>query len=177
MHIVDIFIALLLILNAVFGYRSGLIRSVASLIGLAAGIAIAGWNYTRFDVYVAPIIHNEALRAAVSFIVIALVVMVVFGLIGLLLKKVIHGIGLGWLDSLLGLCFGLLRGALVVTLCIGILLAFYPDSSWLESSRLAGYFLRSVDVTIQMQPGELRKRTERGLEILRKDSKQLLHPK
>jgi membrane protein required for colicin V production len=175
MHIVDIFIVILLVLNAALGFRSGLIQSIASLIGLLAGIAIASWNYTRVEVYVAGLFHDEAVTAVISFVLVVLVVMLIAGLIGLLLRKMIQGIGLGWLDRILGLIFGLLRGALLVVLFIAVLAAFFPDTLWFEHSDLAGYFMRSVDVTIQMQPGALRDRTRKGLEYLRKNSKQLLH--
>lgn len=175
MHVIDIVIVILLVLNAALGFRSGLIRSIASLVGLFVGIAVASWNYPRFENYFAPVFHTEPMMAVASFIVIVLVVMIVAGLIGLLLRKMIQGIGLGWLDRILGLLFGLLRGALVVVLFIAVLAAFFPDTLWFEHSDLAGYFMRSVDVTIQMQPGELRDRTRKGLEYLRKNSKQLLH--
>jgi membrane protein required for colicin V production len=175
MHIVDILIVILLVVNAALGFRSGLIQSIASLVGLFAGIAIASWNYGRFEIYLSGVFHTEAMMGVVSFILIVLIVMLVAGLIGLLLRKMIQGIGLGWLDRILGLIFGLLRGALFVVLFIAVLAAFFPDTLWFENSDLAGYFMRSVDVTIQMQPGELRDRTRKGLEYLRKNSKQLLH--
>jgi len=94
----------------------------------------------------------------------------------LLLKKLIHGVGLGWLDRLAGLAFGLLRGALLVTLCIVALAAFFPDTRWLGDAQLAKYFLGTVHLTTQMTPQDLKHRILEGLRVLRKDSPAWLHP-
>lgn len=177
MNVVDIVIVLLVLLSAIQGYRAGLIQSVFSLLGLIAGIAVASWNYTRFVGNLKPALRSEALSAAVSFALIALLVMIVAGLIGMLLKKVIHGVGLGWLDRLTGLAFGLLRGAVLVTLCIVTLAAFFPDTRWLGDAQLAKYFLGAAHMTTWMSPEELKKRILDGLHVLEKDSPTWLHPK
>ncbi len=177
MNVVDIAILLLVIFSAVQGFRSGLIRSVFSLLGLIAGIAVANWHYMRFVNDLMPWLHSKALAEAVSFCLVALSVMLVAGLLGLLLKGVIHGIGLGWLDKLAGLAFGLLRGALLVTLCIVSLAAFFPDTRWLGDAQLAKYFLGTAHLTTRISPEELKHRILEGLQVLKKDSPNWLHLK
>ncbi len=177
MNVVDIVIVLLLVLSAIQGFRTGLIQSIASLVGLIAGIAIASWNYARFIGRLEPILRSEALSAAVSFALIALLVMIAAGLIGMVIKKVVHGVGLGGLDRLAGLVFGLLRGALLVTLCVVTLAAFFPDSRWLGDAQLARYFLGSAHLTTHITPSELKHRILEGLKVLEKDSPKWLHPK
>jgi membrane protein required for colicin V production len=177
MNVVDIAIVLLLVLSAVFGFRSGLIQSVASLVGLIAGIAIAGWNFPRLADWLVPYIHSVPLSEALAFCLIAIFVMVLAGLIGIVLKKVIHGIGLGWLDKFLGLIFGALRGGLLVVLCIVTLAAFFPTTQWLGDSQLGKYFLSSAQVTSYMSPDELKRRILDGLRVLEQDSPKWLHRK
>ena len=177
MNVVDIVILLLLVLSAIQGYRSGLIQSVVSLLGLIAGIAIASWHYKQFAIEFTPHAQSKSLAEAIWFCVIALVVMILAGVLGLLLKSLIHGVGLGGLDKVLGLLFGLLRGAVLVTLCIVTLAAFYPDTRWLEDAQLSRYFLGSAHLTTRMTADELKGRILHGLHVLEKDAPTWLHPK
>jgi membrane protein required for colicin V production len=177
MNVVDIVILLLLVLSAILGFRSGLIQCVFSLAGLIAGIAIASWNYKHFAPELAPTVHSMALAEAICFSLIALAVMLVAGLLGMLIKGLVHGIGLAWLDKSLGLIFGLLRGAVLVTLCIVILAAFYPDTSFLGKAALSRYFLGSAHLTTHMTPRELKDRIVYGLHVLEKDAPSWLEPK
>jgi len=177
MNIVDIVILLLLVLSAILGYRSGLVQCVMSLVGLIAGIAIASWQYKRFGAELAPTVQSRALADAIWFCIIAIAVMLVASLLGMLLKGVVHGIGLGWLDKGLGLLFGFLRGALLATLCIVVLAAFFPDTRWLGDAQLSRYFLGSVHLTARMTPKELKEKIQNGLKVLEQDAPEWLHPK
>jgi membrane protein required for colicin V production len=177
MNMVDVSIVLLLALSAVLGFRSGLIQSVFSLLGLIAGIAIASWNYKRLADELYPLTNDKSLSEAIWFCLLALAVMLVGVLIGLLVKKLIHGIGLAWLDRVTGLIFGLLRGALLVVLCIVTLVAFFPETKWLGDARLAKYFLGTAHLTTQMTPADLKEKIQSGLRVLEKDSPEWLKKK
>ncbi len=141
MNVVDIGILLLLLISGALGYRSGLIQSVFSLAGLLAGLVIASWNYKRFGDELYPLLHDKTISEAIWFCLLTLAVTIAVGIIGLVLKKLIHGVGLGWLDRIVGLFFGLVRGALLVTIVIVIMAAFFPDTRWMTDSRVARYFL------------------------------------
>jgi uncharacterized membrane protein required for colicin V production len=97
--------------------------------------------------------------------------------LGMLIKGLVHGVGLGWLDRALGLIFGLLRGAVLATLCILILAAFFPDTRWLGDAQLSKYFLGSADLTIRMTPDELANKIQYGLGVLKQDTPNWLRPK
>ena len=56
------------------------------------------------------VIHSEGVADVVAFLLIALGVMLIIGLIGRAISKVAHTAGLGGLDSLLGAIFGVIRG-------------------------------------------------------------------
>jgi len=72
---------------------------------------------------------------------------------------------------------GLLRGALLVVLCIVTLAAFFPDTRWLGDARLAKYFLGTAHLTTQMTPSELKEKIMGGLRVLEKDSPEWLKQK
>jgi membrane protein required for colicin V production len=177
MNLVDIAILLLAVLSAIQGFRSGLIQSFFSLLGLIAGIAVASWHYKRFAYELAPMIHSLPLAQAIWFCLIALAVMLVAGVIGMLVKGLVHGIGLAWLDQLAGLIFGLLRGVVLATLCIVVLAAFFPDTRWLGDAQLAKYFLGTAHMTMRMTPEELKVKILDGLQVMESDAPEWLHPK
>ena len=173
----DIAIVLLLIFSAAIGFTTGLIRSVASLLGLVAGIAYASWNYLQVASRLMPYIHGVPLSQAIAFCLLTLLVTIVFSMIGLVIKKLVHGVGLGWLDRLMGLVFGFLQGALLVTLCLVTIAAFFPATQWIGNTQLTKYFLGSVHLTTQMTPHDLKVRILDGLQILERKSPGWLHPR
>ena len=126
------------------GLSQGFFRSVCSLCGLFFGLILAAWNYARVAAVLMPMIRVESIADAVGFLLIALLVMVVANLIGALLSKAIRGIGLGCLDRLAGGAFGLLQGALLITLCILAIVAFFPEAHWLAEATLPKFFFGAV---------------------------------
>ena len=170
MNVVDIAIVLMLVLSAVLGFRSGIIQSLFSLAGLIAGIAIASWNYEHFAHELAPMVHSQAVADAIWFCLLVLGVMLVAAVLGMLVRGLIHGVGLGWLDKLAGFLFGLLRGAVLATLVIVVLAAFFPDTRWLGQAQLSRYFLGSAHLTTQMTPEDLKLKVQLGLRTLEKDA-------
>ena len=80
--------------------------------------SLAAWNYGRIAVSAqAPRAQSKRSRTAIGFLLIAVVVMVLAGILGVLLSKAFQKVGLGCLDSLAGAIFGFFQGALLVTVC------------------------------------------------------------
>jgi membrane protein required for colicin V production len=176
MMLEDWLIVIVLVLSVLGGVSQGFFRSVFSLGGLVIGLAVAAWNYGRIAALLTPFIKVEAIADAVGFIVIALVVMAIAGLAGTVLHKTFHKIGLGCLDRLAGAGFGLLQGALLVTLCILVAVAFFPQAHWLVEARLPRLFFGACHLSTNWTPAELTDRIRRGLTLLEQDSPWWLHP-
>ena len=102
--------------------------------------------------------------------------MIVAGVVGRILNRTAHTIGLGWLDRLVGAAFGFLKGCIVVTLGVMALAAFYPQSGWLDHSRLAPYFLSAAHTTTAVTPAELGERIREGVKIIRDAQPDWLKP-
>jgi membrane protein required for colicin V production len=172
--LVDIVIVLLVPLSAVAGFSSGVIRAVFSLAGLIIGIAYASRNYLRFAHEWTPLVHNPALQEAIWFCLLTIAVMLLFSLVGWLVRKIVASVGLSWLDRLVGLAFGFVRGAVLVSVAIVTLAAFYPDTTWLKDSQAAKYFFDVTDLTIKVTPESLKQRVLDGLHAVERNSKQWL---
>jgi len=176
MTLVDWIIVVILALAVASGFAQGFFRSVCALGGLFLGLVIAAWNYARVAAFFRPLLRIDAVADAISFILIAVIVMAIAGIVGKVLSKTLHHMGLGFLDRLAGAAFGLLQGALMITLIILVAIAFFPQAHWLADSQLPRRFFGACHLTTHMTPAELAERVRDGLRLLEQESPQWMHP-
>jgi membrane protein required for colicin V production len=176
MAIVDWVIAAIVILAVLGAAKNGFFVEAFSLGGVVLGLLIASWNYQRLMPSLMQMIHRPAIAETIAFLVIALSIMVIAGVVGRLLHRTARSIGLGWLDRLVGAAFGFLKGCIVVTLGVMALAAFYPESGWLDHSRLAPYFLSAAHTTTAVTPQQLGERIRDGVKIIRDAQPDWLKP-
>jgi membrane protein required for colicin V production len=158
------------------GLSQGFFRSVCSLGGLFLGLVLAAWNYATVAALVKPLVRIEPVADTIGFLLIAILVMGIAGIVGNTLSKTIHGIGLGCLDRLAGAAFGFFQGALLVTLCILVTLAFFPKAHWLAEGKLPKLFFGACHLSTHMSPTDLAERVRQGLKTLEEESPRWLHP-
>jgi membrane protein required for colicin V production len=173
---VDWAIVIVLVLAVVEGLRHGFFRSVFSLAGLVLGLALAAWNYAAVAPLLLPLTRVQPLANAIAFLLIAFLVMGMACIVGVVLSKVFHQIGLGCLDRLGGGAFGLLQGVLMVTLGILVAVAFFPTAHWLSESKLPRLFFGACHLSTHVTPNELAQRVRQGLKMLEDETPVWLHP-
>jgi membrane protein required for colicin V production len=176
MAVVDWIIAAILVLSVIGAAKNGFFVEAFSLAGVVLGLLVASWNFQRLMPWIVQVIHTPAIAEAIAFLAIALAIMVVAGLVGRVLHRTVHSIGLGWLDRLVGAAFGFLKGCVVVTLGVMALAAFFPQCGWLDHSHLAPYFLSAAHTTTAVTPAELGERIRDGVKILRDAQPDWLKP-
>jgi membrane protein required for colicin V production len=176
MTMVDWIIVAILAGSVLAGIAQGFLRSVFALGGLILGLVIAAWNYERISAVIFSVAHNQEISNAIAFLVIALVVMAVAALLGSLLSKALHKIGLGCLDRLAGALFGFFQGVLLVTVCILVTVAFFPDSGWLTQAKLPRYFFAACHLSTHVSPDSLAKLVRDDLHHLEQESPTWMHP-
>ena len=103
-------------------------------------------------------------------------VMAVTGVLGSLLARTMHNIGLGCLDRIAGGIFGFFQGVLLVTLAILVTVAFYPQAHWLVEAKLPRHFFAACHLSTHMSPEQLAKRVRAGLRTLEGETPVWLHP-
>ena len=121
MAIVDWVILIVLILSVLSAAKTGLIGEVFSLAGLIIGLLLASWDYQKLTPWMAQWIHSPKVDEALSFILIALAVMIVAGIAGRIVRWSVKSIGLGWADRLAGAAFGLVKGCALVTIAVMVI--------------------------------------------------------
>src|SRR4051812_19820621 len=172
---VDWIIVIILAGSVLAGLARGFFRSVFSLLGLIAGVALASWNYWRVAGFLKRFIHSIEIADAVGFAIIALLVMAVAAILGSLLAKFFEKVGLGCIDRFAGALFGFLQGLIFVTLCILVTVAFFPQTAWLTEARLPRYFFGALHVSIQVTPSRLGERVRKELNTLETKSQQWIN--
>ena len=156
------------------GIARGFFRSAFSLAGLVLGLTLAAWNYWRLASLLKMMIHSVELADAISFIVIALLVMAVAAILGSLLAKFFEKVGLGCLDRLAGGLFGFVEGLVFVMVAILVTVAFFPQTVWLTEARLPRYFFGALHVSIRVTPSRLSERVSKELQTLESETENLI---
>lgn len=176
MTIEDWLIVIVMVLAVLGGAKQGFFRVVCSLGGLILGLLLAAWNYSRIAVLVIPLVRVVEVADAIGFIVIALLVMAVAGIAGVILHKTLHQIGLGCLDTIGGAVLGFVQGVVLVTLCILVAVAFFPQAEWLLNAKLPHLFFGFCHFSTHMSPAELAERVHKGLRLIQEETPLWMHP-
>ena len=173
---VDWAILVVLIAATLGGMAQGFFRSFFGLGGLFLGLVLAIWNYRYVGRLFIQIVHVEAIANAIGFLLIAILVMLIAGLLGGILEKTFRWVGLGCLDTLLGAVFGFLQGALMVMIFVLVTIAFFPGTGWLADARFPQVFFEACHVSMDMSPKELSDKVQDSLKKLKRESPAWMHP-
>ena len=142
---IDIALGGALIISALVGLMRGFLKEILSLI--AWGVAL----------YAAWILAEPVAKIGVLFLI---------GIVNLLISQVLKATGLGFLDRLLGLILGTVRGVLIGALVVFALkfMVGTPDklAMWKES-QLAPYFESMATWGYQQLPADAHKWIENNL--------------
>lgn len=154
MNWLDIVMLVIVGLSVFTGLKNGLIKTVFSLVGMIIGIFIAG-SYYKELAGVLTFIPNEDIAGAVAFIIIMGVVALIANLLGLIVKKIVHSVMLGWADHLGGAVAGFFSGAISIAALLTLWVKFtngIPDP--VEASRFANILLDKFPIVLGMLPDE-----------------------
>lgn len=159
-------------LSTAVAISQGFFLEVFSLAGVIVGFLLASWDYHLVSSHLG-FINPPWVADITGFMIIFLVIVILAGTIGRIASWGMKQAGLRVIDRALGGAFGLLRGALVVTVIVMATAAFAPQSQWLVKSNFAPYFLVAGRAASWLTPGEVRNRVRDGVELLRKGKSQV----
>jgi membrane protein required for colicin V production len=166
MNIADWIILIVILLSIMGAIKDGFFHELISLAGVVVGYLLAVWNYPRGAALWSRFLHSRGAAEMAGFLTIFLAVVLVAAVVAALVRRALREVGLSWFDRLLGIPFGLIRGALVVAIGLVVWATFSPGSSTLANSRYSPYLLSVGRGIIWAAPGEIRTRFWSGLEKL-----------
>ena len=117
----------------------GFAREALSLAGWVAAFILSNLYAGRLSTLAVDLIENESARYVAAFAVLFVGVLLVFNLLGVLVKHLIRLTGLSLLDRVLGTVFGFARGIIVLLVVMFIARQVLPPESQqaLRQSQLA----------------------------------------
>jgi membrane protein required for colicin V production len=176
MALIDWLIVVVVLVSVLSAAKNGFFLEIFSLAGALVGLVLASWNYQRLLPWITRWIHSLPAAEALSFLLIALGVMLLAGLLGRVIRWSVHSIGLGWADRFLGALFGFVKGFVLVTIAVLVIAAFFPQESWFRNSRFAPCFLTAAHKVSITAPHGLERRIRVGVGTLRRSEPGWLKP-
>lgn len=137
----DVVLAIVLLLSAAAGLRSGLARVVVGLIATLVGFVAAFSFYRILAATLLPYVHSLVAADMLAFFAILFGVLLLGSAVAAILSRLLSWIGLSWFNHFLGGVAGLVRGILLIAMVADALIAFAPSPApeFLNQSRLLPY--------------------------------------
>lgn len=136
----------------------GVMREIAALAGWVAALILSGM-FAQDVAQWLPGTLSHLLRTIIAYIAIFLGALLLSGVAGLLLAKLLRAAGLGFTDRAVGALFGLLRGAVIVF--VGVMFAgltSLPAEPFWREAALSGPVETAVLVAKPALPRDLAER-------------------
>ncbi len=157
MNWLDVLIIITVVLAAFSGWRTGIVRSALMLAGIVVGIVLGGQLGGRVGEGLGQLGAPGGSRL-LGFAVVFIFCVVASYVVGILARKVISTLLLGWIDSLGGLALGLVTSALGWTALI--VAAGSTQLPWatdvVQSSGVASALANRGSIVLAMLPGQYR---------------------
>ncbi len=129
MNAFDILIVVVVSYGLIRGLFRGLVKEVASVLGVIGGFFAAYLYYETLAGWLSGLISNGGYRNILAFMILFCAVLIVVNVVAIVLKYLLNLIFLGWLDRLGGVGFGLVKGVLIVSVIFMALTAFLPKGA------------------------------------------------
>ncbi|TLD80549.1 CvpA family protein [Helicobacter sp. MIT 05-5293] len=118
---IDIGILVVLILLSIKGIWQGIIRGLASFLGILLGIFFASRYYTSMGDWFARTLYDfntPEINALIGFLITITLIWAIFLLLGEFLFRILRFTPLGVLDGALGLIFGFCKAFLIISIIV-----------------------------------------------------------
>lgn len=140
MNIFDIIIVVVLSFCLIRGFLIGMVRQISSIVGVLAGFLAAIRYYPLLTGYLKEWIDTPGYRDIAAFMILFCIVFIVVILLAWIIHYLMKVSKIGWVDRVLGVIFGAVKAALVVSILLVALTTFLPPGTGVvQQSRLARY--------------------------------------
>ena len=157
MNTLDIVFCVILGFLGLRGIFRGLVKEVASILGLILGFVLANVFHGELAPLLEKPLGGPGLANLVAYLGIFLGTVAVVFLTAALIRKILKLIMLGWLDSIGGGLLGFFKGALLCSIIVLALTAFLPSKATiLTESQLVPYVNMFNTMLAETLPKDMR---------------------
>lgn len=144
MSYLDLFFGMAIAWGAYSGFSKGLIKELASILGVIIGVLLAKNYYPYLDIKLKPIFESEAgFISILSAILIFLLTIMVFKIIAKFLTKFLKIIALGLLNRIIGSVFGIFKTVLLLCVLVFIFSNINNVTGIIKAEKLSQSFFYS----------------------------------
>ncbi len=129
MSYLDAILGLLVIGFAIQGWRAGLIHESLTLLGFFVGLLAGGRYNEAASVLFIPWLHTRNAASLAAFLAILFGTWAIVLILGALLREMLQGMRLGWIDGLGGILFGAAKGLFMAEVIVLVMMALPGDSA------------------------------------------------
>ena len=163
----DWILAGIVVISMVAAMLKGFIRELISLASVVLGLVVAALGYTRAALWFDDLTKSHEIALGLGFLTLFLATLLAGALVSLLAQKLIKTAGVQWFDRFLGGIFGLVRGVLVDSILLLVMVAFAIKVESVRQSSLAPYVTTGTRVVALVMPESLKAQFGLGFEKFR----------
>ena len=166
-NVLDIIILTILSITTAIGLWKGFVKQVLTLVGVIIGYVFALRLYITVSKNITGVDHEIA--KIISFIGIFILCIILSSVLSWLIGKFLKISGLNWLNRIGGAAIGCLKGLLIITVIVVVLIVFLPSNSkLLNSSITLPYVVKTIKYANTLIPEALLIEYKKRIETLKK---------
>ena len=166
----DILIVTILCYGLIRGIFRGLVREIASIVGILGGFYAAYTYYPRVANLISHLIDSQAYLNILSCLIIFSVVVIIVGILAVIIKYLLNIAYLGWIDRVSGAIFGLLKAGLVVCVLFIVLTAFLPQgNSFIKDAAISPYVAGTSEIMANVLTSDMKASFTKKIKDLKKN--------
>ena len=142
----------------------GFVQELIFLASVVAGLVVAALGYRQTATWFEDLTKSREVALAAGFLALFLGTLIVGGLIAYLARRLIRTTGLQWFDRFLGAAFGLVRGVIVNSILLMVMVAFAIKPEVVQRSVFSPYVATGARVLALAMPSGWKEQFRAGFD-------------
>ena len=170
MNLFDLGVLIIVGLSAMLSFFRGFVREVMSLGAWVGASIITLYAFPSVSKFIEPQVKSAVVASGLASMGTFFVVLILLSIVtSFILKFAKTGSEIGVLDNLVGLCFGVARGVLIVAIAYFVMTIVlvekdYPD--WVKTAKSRPYVAKAALWVGKLTPSYLNAVTDKGKAVL-----------